>query len=135
MKKSVFTVIIIVILVTLLRGAFHTSEPSLEIYRQAGEGNVELIREITDVSAVEKYDSIYRRLDFVLEGPLSTYPDIAVYRRDDAGFVHHTSVWIFEQGDGVMQEISGSRKAASLTVEEMNELMRVLQLADIVLQE
>ncbi len=135
MKKSMLVVVFIVMVAAWFRGEFLTVEPALEIYRQAAEGKVELIREVGDASDIGRYEELYRQKEFVLESVVLRYPDIAVYRRDGAGVMHHSNIWFHEAGDGLIQQMDGSRHKAALTAEEVEALKNMLQLPKEALQQ
>lgn len=130
MKKSLLAVVTVVIVVTMIRGIFSSTELTLEVYRQAGEGDVQMVGEVTDPAAIDVYDDIYQQMEFVHELSVMDYPDAAVYRRDGTGVIHHTNIWFRETGDGLMQQINGGRKAGLLNEAEARKLKRILQLPE-----
>ncbi|MDW7672836.1 MAG: hypothetical protein SCK57_04595 [Bacillota bacterium] len=127
MKKNLLALMIVVILITLFQGTFSTPSLQLEIYHQTGEGSVELMGVVTEESVVRAYQTLYDQLEFSMNTSFADYPDMAVYHRDGAGTIHHTNVWLYENGEGAMQQMTGDRKSAPLSVEDTLLFKEILQ--------
>jgi hypothetical protein len=126
-EKNLMALMIVVFLITLFQGTFSTPSLQLEIYRQTGEGSVELMGVVTEESAVRAYQTLYDQLEFSINTSLADYPDVAVYRKDGSGTIHHANVWLYENGEGAMQQMMGDRKSAPLSVEETLLFKEILQ--------
>ena len=127
MKRNLVAVISVVLLVMLFRGTTNTPALKLEIYRQAGEGSVELVSVVTEESVIQDYDLIYDQMEFMYTLDFIDYPDAAVYRSDGTGVLHHSNIWFSENGEGYMQQMTGDRKVAPLSVQDTLLLKEILQ--------
>jgi hypothetical protein len=127
MKRNLVAVISVVLLVMLFRGTIDTPALKLEIYRQAGEGSVELMGVVTKESVIREYDLLYDKMEFMYTLDFIDYPDAAVYRSDGTGVRHHSNIWFSENGEGYMQQMTGDRKSAPLSVEDTLLLKEILQ--------
>ena len=126
MNKTLVTVVIIVLLAAFFQGRNSDQRPRLELYQQIEEGKVAMVGEVTDEQAINTYLDLYDQLEFNLDPIELNYPDVAIYRNDSNGNIHHTNVWFSTAGGGYLQQIKGERKMALLSEEEMNVLMGIL---------
>ena len=130
MKKTILVMIAVVFVVSLFRSTMNPGMTTLELYRQAGEGSVEMIGEITDESVIRQYQSFYDQLSFLSNQNPEEYPEVAVYLREGSGVIHQANVWFFEHGGGYLQQVSGDRNGTELSPEEVDVLRRIFFQAD-----
>jgi len=122
MNKTLVTVVIIVLLAAFFQGRNNDQQPRLELYQQIEEGKVEMVGEVTDEQAINTYLTLYDQLEFNLEPTLENYPDVAIYRHDSNGTIHHSNVWFSADDGSYVQQIKGDRKMALLSAEEVKSL-------------
>lgn len=126
MNKTLVTVVIIVLLAAFFQGRNSEQQQRLELYQQIEEGKVAMVGEVTDEQAIYAYLDLYDQLVFNLDPTQLDYPDVAVYRNDSNGNVHHTNVWFSGDDGNYVQQIKGERKMALLSEEEANTLKEIL---------
>jgi len=126
MNKTLVTVVIIVLLAAFFQGRTNDQQPRLELYQQIEEGKVAMVGEVTDEEAITMYLDLYDQLAFNLDPLELDYPDVAIYRNDSNGNIHHTNVWFFTDHGSYVQKIKGDRKMTLLSAEEVNTLKKIL---------
>lgn len=126
MNKTLVTVVLIVLLAAFFQGRNSDQQHRLELYQQVEEGKVTLVGEVTEEEVIREYLDLYDQLSFVLEPVSLGYPDVAVYRHDSNGNIHHTNVWLTGDDSGYVQQIKGDRKMALLSEEETILLKGIL---------
>ncbi len=126
MNKTLVTVVIVVLLAAFFQGRSNDQQPRLELYQQIEAGKVEMVGEVTDEQAINAYLELYDQLEFNLEPTLQDYPDVAIYRHDSNGNIHHTNVWFSRDNGSYVQQIKDNRQMALLSAEEVNTLKDIL---------
>lgn len=126
MNKTLVTVVIIVLLAAFFQGRNSAQQPRLELYQQIEEGKVEMVGEVTDEQAINTYLQLYDQLEFNIDPIVLDYPDVAIYRHDSNGTIHHTNVWFSADDESYVQQIKDDRKMALLSAEEVNTLKGLL---------
>ena len=126
MNKTLVTVVLIVLLAAFFQGRNNDQRQRLELYQQIEEGKVAMVGEVTDEHAIKAYLDLYDQLSFTLEPITLGYPDVAIYRHDSNGTIHHTNVWLTDDDESYVQQIKDGRKMALLSEEEINRLKGIL---------
>lgn len=111
---------------SIFQGRNSDQQHRLELYQQVEEGKVAMVGEVNDEQAIRAYLDLYDQLSFTLEPIPLGYPDVAIYRHDNNGTIHHTNVWFSVDGESYLQHIKEDRKMALLSAEEVIRLKGIL---------
>jgi len=129
MKKTFIPLVIIMVIAVLLHVTTDEKQVYLELYRQAGQGKAQLVGRIDD-ERVAEYQHYYRQrmVEGRPEGDPETqrYPDVAVYVIDGGSVVHHSSLWFWENGEGLMAFVEEGHRTKALSVDKVEEIKNIM---------